>query len=131
VQLEDLTTVVASNEENGGEIFELHDVLSDGQEDPGTTALRRLDWDSFMEALDEREKAVIEYMVAGRCGSAIVRKLRVCDSTIQTIKRHLAKALVDFMGPEILKEIQRRPGWKDNLEASKERMACRYDRCHL
>jgi hypothetical protein len=59
-RLDSLETVVASNEENGGEIFELHDVLSDGQEDPGTTALRRLDWDSFMEALDEREKAVID-----------------------------------------------------------------------
>jgi hypothetical protein len=49
---------------------------------------------------------------------------------IKTIKRHLAKAIVDFMGPEILKEIQRLPAWKNNLNASKESMACKYGRAH-
>jgi hypothetical protein len=35
-RLESLEQVVASNEENGGEIFELHDVLASNQEDPAT-----------------------------------------------------------------------------------------------
>jgi FixJ family two-component response regulator len=123
--------VVAVNEENGREIFELHDVLANDHEDVAMAVARKLDWEEFCADLPAREKAVVEFLVEGASGSAIARKLKVCDSTIQTIKRHLAKALVDFMGPEILKEIQRRPGWKDCLEASKERMACRYDRCHL
>ena len=45
--------------------------------------------------------------------------------------KNLALKIQEFMGINILVDIQRRPGWKDSLEASKERMACRYDRCHL
>ena len=51
--------VVAVNEETGGEIYLLHDVLSDGQEDPGTKAARKMDWETFMSGLSEREKAVV------------------------------------------------------------------------
>jgi hypothetical protein len=42
-RLDSLEQVVASNEECGGEIFELHDVLAADQEDPATRACRRLD----------------------------------------------------------------------------------------
>ena len=48
--------VVASNEECGGEIWELHDVLSTDAEDPGTKAARKMDWSEFVSGLsDERE----------------------------------------------------------------------------
>jgi DNA-directed RNA polymerase specialized sigma24 family protein len=129
-RLESLEEVVAVNEENGGEIYLLHDVLSDGQEDPSTKAARKLDWDAFCSDLPKRERAVVEFLLEGRSGSAIARKLRVPDSRIQTIKRHLAKAIVEFMGPEILKEILRLPAWKNSILATRERMACKYDRCH-
>jgi hypothetical protein len=41
-----LEEVVARDEESGGEIFLLHDVLSDHQEDPATKATRKLDWET-------------------------------------------------------------------------------------
>ncbi len=44
-RLNSLDEVVANNEENGGEPFLLHDVLSDEQEDPGTRAARKMDWE--------------------------------------------------------------------------------------
>jgi FixJ family two-component response regulator len=121
--------VVAVNEENGGEIYLLHDVLSDGQEDPSTKAARKLDWDAFCSDLPKRERAVVEFLIEGASGSAIARKLKTTDSRIQTIKKHLAQAIVDFMGPEILKEIQRKPRWKNDILATRERMACKYERC--
>ena len=39
-RLDSLEQVVASNDENGSEIFELHDVLSRDEEDPGIKAAR-------------------------------------------------------------------------------------------
>jgi hypothetical protein len=93
-----LEEVVAVNEECGGEIFLLHDVMSNDADDPSVAVARKLDWEEFCSDLPAREKAVVEFLVEGASGSAIARKLRVCDSTIQTIKRHLPKALVDFMG---------------------------------
>jgi hypothetical protein len=54
----------------------------------------------------------------------MARKLKVNDSAFQTSKRRLRIKIVEFMGPEILIDIQRRPQWKQNLEATREKMAC-------
>jgi hypothetical protein len=97
--------------------------------DPSVVAARRLDWQEFVADLPARERAVVEFLIEGASGSTIARKLRTTDAKIRTIKQHLAQAIVEFMGPEILKEIQRRPRWKDGVMATRERMACKYERC--
>jgi DNA-binding NarL/FixJ family response regulator len=125
-RLESMEEVVASNEECGGEIFELHDVLGSDAEDPSMAVARKLDWEEFCSDLPAREKAVVEFLVEGKSGSAIARKLRVKDSKIRAIKRRLATAIVEFMGREILQEIQRSPAWKNSIHASRERMACKH-----
>jgi hypothetical protein len=129
-RLESMEQVVAEDQEGGGEIFELHDVLADDHDDPGTKAARNLDWEAFLASLSSKDQKVVLLMVEGKCGSAIARALRTTDSRIQTIKRHLAKALLEFMGPEILKEIQRWPRWKNDILATRERLACKHTRSH-
>src|ERR1039457_3436748 len=74
-RLNSLEEVVASNEENGGEIFELHDVLSRDEEDPGTKACRRIDWQSFMASFSARNQAIIQFMAEGKNGPKIARML--------------------------------------------------------
>lgn len=129
-RLESMEEVVAVNDECGGEIYYLHDVLSNNDaDDPSVVAARKLDWQEFVADLPKRERIVVEFLVEGASGSAIARKLKTTDSKIRAIKKHLAQAIVEFMGPEILKEIQRRPRWKDGVMATRERMACKYDRC--
>jgi DNA-binding NarL/FixJ family response regulator len=129
-RLESMEEVVAVNEESGGEIYLLHDVLSDDADDPSVAVARKLDWEEFCSDLPARERAVVEFLIEGKSGSAIARKLKTTDSRIQTIKRHLAKAIIEFMGPEILQEIQRLPAWKNSINASKERLACKHERAH-
>jgi len=128
-RLESMEEVVAIDEITGGEVL-LHDVLSDDQEDPSTKAARKLDWETFMSSLSEVDLAVVLLMIEGLCGAAIARALRTTATRIQTSKRNLAKLLVDYMGPEILQEVQRRPQWKADVLATKEKMACKYDRLH-
>jgi hypothetical protein len=127
-RLTSLEDVAAIDEETGGEVY-FHDVLSNDQEDPGTKAARKMDWDSFMAGLSERDQAVIGFLVEGRNCSSIARELRVCPSTIQHRKHRLAVMIVEFMGADILVTIQRRPNWRDDLSATKEKMACKHDRC--
>ena len=91
---------------------------------------RKLDWEEFCADLPARELAVIELILEGKSGSAIARKLNTTDSRIKTIKHHLAKAVIEFMGPEILKEIQHWPRWKNDILATRERLACRHERSH-
>jgi hypothetical protein len=127
-RLHSLDEVVASDEETGGEIFLLHDVLSDDREDPATKATWKMDWDEFVAALPERERIAVEFMAEGKSLRDAARVLRVSDSAMQSSKRELRVKLLQFMGANILVEIQRRPQWKQNLDASRERTACRAER---
>jgi hypothetical protein len=126
-RLTSLEEVVATDEETGGEIL-LHDVLAADQEDPATKATRKLDWETFMAGLSDRDQAIIQFMAEGRSLANLARTRGFNSSTLSYCKDRIAKAIADFMGPGILVDIQRRPQWKDGIEAAKERMAVRYDR---
>jgi hypothetical protein len=129
-KLESMEQVVASNEECGGEIWELHDVLSRDEEDPGTKAARKMDWSEFVSGLSAREQAVIECLVAGRSLRNAAKRFRVCDSTMQGDKRKLAIKIQDFMGSDILVQVKKLPRWKEDLAANRERLACKHLRAH-
>jgi hypothetical protein len=129
-RLSSLDEVVASSEENGGEIWELHDVLASDHEDPGTKAARKMDWSEFASALTERERAVIECIIEGRSLRDAAKSFRVCDSTMQGDKRNLAGKIQTFFGSDILIEVRRSPKWKDDLMTSRERLTCKHLRAH-
>jgi len=127
-RLTSLEEVVATDEETGGEIL-LHDVLAADEDDPATKATRKLDWETFMAGLSDRDQAIIQFMAEGESLAHLARTQGFNSSTLSYCKDRLAEAIADFMGPGILVEIQRRPQWKDGIEAGRERMAVRYDRC--
>ena len=129
-RLDSLEQVVASNEECGGEIWELHDVLSRDEEDPGTKAARKMDWSEFASALTERERAVINCIVEGRSLRGAAKSFRVCDSTMQGDRRNLAVKILEFFGLDILVEVRKFPRWKDDLMTSRERLTCKHERAH-
>jgi transposase len=56
------------------------------------------------------------------------RLLGVSNSTMQGSKRRLGVKILDFMGADIMVEVRRRPQWRSNLEATRERQACRVQR---
>jgi transposase len=89
-----------------------------------------MDWQAFVDALPERERIAIECLLEGKSLRDAAHVLQVSDSAMQASKRELRVKILEFMGANILVEIQRRPQWKDGLEAIREKMACRYDRCH-
>jgi hypothetical protein len=129
-RLESMEQVVANNEECGGEIWELHDVLGSDQEDPGTKAARKMDWSEFVSGLSDRERAVIECIVEGRSLRNAAKSFGICDSTMQGDKRKLAVKILDFMGFDILIEVRKSPRWKDALMTCRAKLSCKHDRCH-
>ncbi len=118
----------AISEETGGEIFLFHDVLSTDQEDPSMAVARKMDWDSFCAGLSKREITLIHFLSQGQSLRDMAVASRVSDSTIQTTKRKLASAILDFMGPDFIRQVQRQPGWHDGVNATREKMACRGER---
>ena len=71
--------VVAIDEVTGGEVL-LHDVLSIDQEDPGTKAARKMDWEQFMAGLSARDQALVSLLIEGKDATSIAKELRVCST---------------------------------------------------
>jgi DNA-binding CsgD family transcriptional regulator len=113
-----------------GEPLVLHDVLSRDEEDPGTKAARRVDWQTFMAGLSARDQAIINCLVEGKPLASLARRRHLNNSTLLYHKRRLADAIANFMGSDILIQIRRKPNWKDSLDATREKMACREERRH-
>jgi hypothetical protein len=130
-RLESTEQVVAGNEENGGEIFLLHDVLSNQEEDPATQAARSIDWSDFLAGCSKRDQAIIGCLVEGKPLASLARRRQLNTSTLRYHKERLALKIQDFMGSDILIQIRRKPNWKDSLDTSRERLACREERRHL
>jgi DNA-directed RNA polymerase specialized sigma24 family protein len=127
-RLHSMEEVVASDEETGGEIFTFNDVLSNEQEDPSTRAARKLDWESFCAGLPERERVVVVLVAEGKTLRDAARYLGISESSMQTSKRRLGVKILEFMGTDIMFEVRRRPQWRNSLEATRERQACRVQR---
>ena len=115
-----------------GEPLLLHDVLASQQEhDPATKAARRMDWSEFMARLSKQDVAIIKYLVEGKPLASLARRRKLNTSTILYHKRRIADAIANFMGADIIIQIQRRPGWQDSIHATRLKMACREERRHL
>ena len=113
---------------NEQEAFTFNDVLSNDHEDPATRAARRLDWETFCDGLPEQERAVVEFIAEGKTFRQVARKFKVCDSAIQKSKQALGSKILEFMGPDILREVRRKPQWRNSLDTNREKFACRQDR---
>jgi DNA-binding CsgD family transcriptional regulator len=114
-----------------GEPLVLHDVLSRDEEDPATKAARKLDWQTFMAGLSARDRAIIGCLVEGKPLASLARRRHLNNSTLLYHKERLALKIQAYMGADILIQIRRKPNWKDSLDASRERLACREERRHL
>jgi hypothetical protein len=113
-----------------GEPFVLHDVLSRDEEDPATKAARSIDWQTFMASLPARDQAIIQFIVAGKPLASLARKRHLNSSTILYHKRRLGDAVLEHFGKDIIPQVLRKPNWKDSLDATRERLACREERRH-
>jgi hypothetical protein len=86
-----------------GEEFTVNDVFSNDAEDPSQIAARKLDWDAFLTGLSEREKLVVENLLAGRNMSEIARVVKLDPTTIHNYRNKLAVKILDYKGPDILR----------------------------
>lgn len=106
----------------------LHDMLAGKTEDPSTAACRRLDWAPLIASLDRPVREVLRCLVEGEDLTTLVPKLKRARSSLQNDKTHLADLVREHLGSDILLQVQQAPLWRDNIGASREKMACRYER---
>jgi hypothetical protein len=126
VRVESLDQPIAGEAE--GDVMCLHDILAGHSADPAMEAAKRLDWSPLVDSLDATARAVLKCLIEGGELTTLVPKLKRSRSALQCDKDRLARLAIEHLGPDILIEVQRLPQWKDNLVATRQRMACRHGR---
>jgi len=113
--------------ENGEEIA-LSEVLASRAADPSVEAGRRLDWQGLLHKLDDVTKAILRALAEGSELTLLVSPLGLSRSSLQTRKNQLATLIRECLGKDILCQVQEQPGWRHDLDATRERVACRWAR---
>jgi hypothetical protein len=106
----------------------LGEILPARDDDPATQACRRLDWDQLIQQLDVITKAVLVSLATCEELTSLVTRFRKCRSTLQNHKDRLARLIKEFMGEDILRQIQERPGWHNDMQVTRERLTSRWER---
>jgi len=110
------------------ESLTLGEMLPAREDDPATQAGRRLDWDQLIQQLDEVTKAILVCLATSEELTGLVRRFRRSRSMIQNHKDRLARLIKESMGEDILRQVQQQPGWHNDMHATREKLACRWER---
>jgi len=106
----------------------LGEMLPARDDDPATQACRRLDWGSVIQKLDAITRAVLLCLATSEELNGLVRRFRKSRSTIQNQKDRLARLIKAHLGEDILRQIQEQPGWHNDMNVTREKLACRWER---
>jgi len=110
------------------ESLTLGEMLPAREDDPATQAGRRLDWDQLIQQLDAVTKAILVCLATSEELTGLVRRFRRSRSMIQNHKDRLARLIKESMGEDILRQVQQQPGWHNDMHATREKLACRWER---
>jgi hypothetical protein len=117
-----------AGEEGSEETLTLGEILASRADDPAMEASRRLDWSQLVAKLDRVTRTILRALANGQELTLLVPGLGRSRSTLQTHKQRLARLVREYLGEDILRQVQALPGWQDGVHASREKAACRWER---
>ncbi len=117
-----------ATEEGSEEALTLGEMLASRADDPAVDAGRRLDWAPLVAKLDRVTRAILRALADGRELILLVPALSCSRSTLQTHKQRLARLIRESLGADILRQVQQLPCYRNAVNASRERQACRWER---
>lgn len=103
----------------------LGELLAGQYDDPSQVAARNLDWAELLGQLDKQQLIMLSDVAVGDTPAFTLRKKKLCYESIRQIKRSMADRVVEAFGKDALADAARRPAWWGDLNAVRERSACR------
>lgn len=125
--LESLDAPIGNGDDDSDEEPTLMDFLATRGEDPGIASAREIDWSSATDTLENRELEILGATAAGRLGTEIAARFRVCTPRITQIKHAIGEKLRYTLGDDVLSTCVCETEWQGGLRAYREKNACRYE----
>ena len=124
--LTSLQAEVAHDPESG-EGIALEDLLADSADDPAEAACRNLDWEQFLTGLDDLSRRMVVAFARGETMRTLKMDSGLSDSGMSGRKRRLAGEMKGALGADCLADAGREPAWRADVDALREKDACRHD----
>jgi len=106
----------------------LGEILPARDDDPATQAGRRVDWEFVLHRLEPITKAILLCLATCEELTKLVKRFRKSRSMIQNHKERLAEVVKETLSEDILRQIQERPGWHNDMQVTREKLTCRWER---
>jgi hypothetical protein len=113
------------------EAIHLGDLLTGSHDDPSTVAGRNLDWEEFIGSHDYRYGVILRDLSVGETMRDAAKDIRLGYSSAIALKNKMEQELREFLGPEAIADSAHAPSWRANIQAGKEKAACKADRVRL
>jgi DNA-directed RNA polymerase specialized sigma24 family protein len=110
------------------ETMSVCEAISLDKDDPSTKAARNMDWQTFVNTKDDLTRLLLGYLVEGWNPREVASRLQLTMHAVRQRKTRLRTELLEFFGDSVLEEAARQPGWRKDLQASREKVACRVER---
>jgi len=111
-----------------GEEIPLGEMLACSQDDPSTNASHMIDWEQFLDGHDHRYSVLVRDMAEGKKATDTANRFGLPSTWAYQLKYKLANDLREYLGDDAIADSLRIPGWRGNIMADKEKVACRADR---
>jgi len=114
-------------ESGGGDGVVLVELLASDTEDPAEAACRNLDWSDFVAGLDSLSHRMITVFARGGSARELKAISGLSDSGLSGRKRKLIAELKEALGADCLADAGRKPAWRADVAAQRERDMCRHE----
>ncbi len=103
------------------------DCIADHRPDPSEEAARRIDWETMLNHLDNRQRRVVEEMAVGTMSVDIAKLFGISPARVTQIKLEIAAVIKEALGEDILAELNRESPWRRDVRCLHERREARFD----
>ena len=103
----------------------LGELLAGKHEDVAQAAARNLDWADLLDGLDKRQLVMLGDVAVGEPMGRTLRKRKVTYESIRQVRRSMAEEVVERFGENVLADVAKKPQWWGDLNAERERAACK------
>ncbi len=115
-------------DEDSGDELTLHDILAGSGEDVESAAARELDWDTALQTMDDRMRAVVQGTAEGIGTGELAARYSISAPRVCQVRESAGEKILGAWGGDPINDATRETAWGRHVRSYAERRACRAER---